>query len=923
MLKKKLITKLMALGLFVTLVGSPLPQFNISSNQSSAVVHATAALPANIKDGTILHAFDWSFNAIKNELPNIANAGFNTIQVSPVQGTKDSSTDPSKCWLLYQPTNQSVGNAQLGSESDFKALCSTAHSYGIKIIVDVVMNHVANNGNPDQWADQVDYKFKNSSLYHNQGQCTNWNGRWNITQQGIGMPDLNTQNSTVQSYARDFLNQLVADGADGFRFDAAKHIETNIGLDANQSWSGSYWTNTLGSLSNRSNLFAYGEVLQDGSVDNISAYESFLNGVTASNFGGAIRSALSSGNLSSIGTTLGGVDLGKAVSFVETHDTYENHDGSYSGWLTDYQRKMGWAMITARAGTVPLFFDRPTATGSIGSEGDALWKDPDVAAVNQFHNAMAGQNEYLRWTNNNSTMLVDRGTIGTTIINYGSSTYISSPTNLANGTYTNHGSASCTLTVSNGTISGNIPANSIIVLYDDYPILLGTMPPTSIPSSVVTSNPSPAVVGQSVTITYNAAGRVLQNSSTVKLHWGYDDWVTPTDTVMTSAGDGTWTATITVPSDATSALNVCFTDGSNWDNNSAANWSIPVTTTTPTPTPTPTPSAVVTSNPTTAVAGQSITITYSAAGRVLQNSSDVKMHWGYDDWTNVTDTAMTSAGNGLWTATITIPSDAASALNVCFTDGSNWDNNDSANWTISVTQSTTPTPVPTQNPTSYGVVSTIPMTVESGMTTTIFYKPSGRVLQNSSTIKAHWGYDGWKSTTDTVMTETYAGSGLWAAVVNVPTTVASCLNVCFTDGVNWDNNNSANWTISVAHVTPVPTLAPNTVVSSDPASARTESYITVTYDAAGRVLQNSSTVILHWGYDGFTAATDTVMKSSGNGDSKWTATIYVPAAAKNYLNLCFTDGVNLDDNSSANWNIPVYKYITPSPEPLITPTPVY
>ncbi|MDP4146653.1 MAG: alpha-amylase family protein, partial [Bacillota bacterium] len=362
MVRKKLVSRLMALGLFVTLVGSPLPQFNFTSTQSSGVVHAAPALPANTKDGTILHAFDWSFNAIKNELPNIAAAGFNTVQVSPAQGTKDPTTDPTKWWMLYQPTNQSVGNAQLGSESDFKALCSAAHSYGIKVIVDVVMNHVANNGNADQWDPAVDPKFQNSSLYHNQGQCSNWSSRPDITQKGIGMPDLNTQNSTVQSYALSYLNQLVADGADGFRYDAAKHIETNIGQDANQYWAGSYWTNTLGSLSNRSNLYAYGEVLQDGTVDNISAYESFMNGVTASNLGGMVRGALSSGNLSSLGNSLGGVDSGKAVAFVETHDTYE--DGSSKG-LSDYQRKMGWAMITARAGITPLFLVRPT--GSIGS----------------------------------------------------------------------------------------------------------------------------------------------------------------------------------------------------------------------------------------------------------------------------------------------------------------------------------------------------------------------------------------------------------------------------------------------------------------------------------------------------------------------------------------------------------------------------
>lgn len=43
-------------------------------------------LPENCQDGTILHCFDWSFNQIKEELPNIAKAGFTSVQTSPSQG---------------------------------------------------------------------------------------------------------------------------------------------------------------------------------------------------------------------------------------------------------------------------------------------------------------------------------------------------------------------------------------------------------------------------------------------------------------------------------------------------------------------------------------------------------------------------------------------------------------------------------------------------------------------------------------------------------------------------------------------------------------------------------------------------------------------------------------------------------------------
>lgn len=442
-----------------------LPQNNdsnyITDNLKTIVTASYNNLPTKIKDGAILHAFDWSFNAIKNELYNIAAAGFKSVQVSPIQKTKNSSTDPSKWWLLYQPTNQSIGNDQLGDEEDFKLLCTEADKYNISIIVDVVMNHMANNGTPNQLDSSVDPSFQNSNYYHNLGQCSNWNNRHDITQLGIGMPDLNTQNSEVQNKAITFLNKCIDDGADGFRFDAAKHIETNIGLDANQSWSGNYWTNVLGNLHNKSNLFIYGEILQDGTVDNISSYETFMD-VSASSLGYDIRNAITSNNLSSIGTTFDGVDSGKAIDFIETHDNYE--DGTSKN-LTNIQLKMGWAIAAGRANATPLFFDRPVS--SIGNEGDPLWKDPDIVAINYFHNNMVRQTEYLRWTNNNQTMLIDRGTLGTLIINDSSNSYINCHTNLGNGIYTNHGTASCTLKVLDGIIYGTIPANSVIILYND------------------------------------------------------------------------------------------------------------------------------------------------------------------------------------------------------------------------------------------------------------------------------------------------------------------------------------------------------------------------------------------------------------------------------------------------------------------------
>jgi len=662
-MKKKILSRLIASGLFLSLNFLPIPTGNFINDYVSSIAYAAdnISLPSKTKDGAILHAFDWSFTTIKNELPNIATAGYKSIQVSPVQGTKDSSTDSSKWWLLYQPINQSVGNDQLGSYEDFKSLCTEADKYGISIVVDVVMNHMANNGNPDQLDSKVDSSFKDSSLYHNQGQCSNWNNRYDVTQKGIGMPDLNTQNSTVQNKAITFLNQCVDAGADGFRFDAAKHIETNIGLDANQSWAGNYWTNVLGNLHNKSNLFIYGEILQDGNVDNIASYESFMN-VLASNFGGSVRTALTSANLSSIGTNFSGVDSTKAVDFVETHDTYE--DGS-SKSLTNTQRELGWAMVAARANATPLFFDRPT--GNIGSEGDPLWKDSDVVAVNKFHNAMVGQNEYLRWTNNNTTMLIDRGTSGTVIVNDGGSTYVSSSTNLANGTYTNKGSAICTLTVSNGTISGNIPANSVIVLYND-----GITPTTDYtPHSgyKVDYDSSTLIQGKNFTIYYSGS---LANSNNISLHWGYNGWTNAADLTMTKDSSGFWKCNVTIPTSATK-LDFDFTNGSNWDNNSGKDWHLQAWSASVPVQAAPAPAA----NNTT-------TICYN--GNLASAATSMTLHWGYNNFTAPKDIVMTKQSDGTWKATITVPS-GSSDLNMAFKNNTGaWDSNNSANYNYSVTQ---------------------------------------------------------------------------------------------------------------------------------------------------------------------------------------------------------------------------------------------
>lgn len=54
-------------------------------------------LMENIEDGNIFHAFFWKHTDIEAMLPEIAEAGFSSVQLSPVQPVAQSGA----WWQLY------------------------------------------------------------------------------------------------------------------------------------------------------------------------------------------------------------------------------------------------------------------------------------------------------------------------------------------------------------------------------------------------------------------------------------------------------------------------------------------------------------------------------------------------------------------------------------------------------------------------------------------------------------------------------------------------------------------------------------------------------------------------------------------------------------------------------------------------------
>ena len=117
-----------------------------AAETTDAAVSSDSAIQSEVKDGVILHAFNWSYNSIKESLPAIAAAGYTTVQTSPVQQAKDYGTSndvAGQWWKLYQPVSMAIAQKSwLGSKDDLKSLCAEADKYGIKIICDIVSNHM-------------------------------------------------------------------------------------------------------------------------------------------------------------------------------------------------------------------------------------------------------------------------------------------------------------------------------------------------------------------------------------------------------------------------------------------------------------------------------------------------------------------------------------------------------------------------------------------------------------------------------------------------------------------------------------------------------------------------------------------------------------------------------------------------------------
>ncbi len=435
-----------------------------------------------IRGSNILHCFDWSYNNIKAKLPEIAAAGYTAVQTSPVQSPKDynsSWTDGvNQWWKLYQPLGFSVSNnTWLGTKAQLTSLCTEAEKYNIKVIVDIVANHLANNGTSggtySYLNSGVESDLKNANYYHTSSNGTNDNSRYNITQYHLGMPDLNTANTHIQQRVIGLLEECIDCGVDGFRFDAAKHIE--LPTDPSNCKS-DFWPNVIEGAKDYASEkslpvpFFYGEILgSPGPNCDVSNYTTYM--AVTDNYTGdrALDKAYwSAASELADGTYYKGASADNSVLWVESHDTYMGNSGSAyftnTKDVTSEVLNLAWAIVGARADSTALFFARPNSTMGAAST-DTNWKSKSVTEVNKFKNHFDGTSEYLASSGN--VAYIERGTKGVVISKLdGTSGSVNLTAHqMKSGSYIDQVTGN-TFTVSNGKIFGSVGSTGVAVVYN-------------------------------------------------------------------------------------------------------------------------------------------------------------------------------------------------------------------------------------------------------------------------------------------------------------------------------------------------------------------------------------------------------------------------------------------------------------------------
>lgn len=312
---------------------------------------------------------------ITQKLDYLKELGITGIWITPIH--------PSPTYHKYDIIDYTDIDPEYGTLADYKIMVAEAHKRGIKILLDLVVNHTSSlhpwfieacHNNPEYknyyvWSDTV----KQTQGWHsnplNPGEKY-YGFFWE------GMPDLNFDNAKVRDEikrtGRFWLKEV---GVDGFRLDAAQHIYDASDVVKNNEWWGEFRKDMLAV---NPKMILIGEVWNKDSI--VATYlKNSLDACFNFDLSKAITQATSSGSAEGMVDKLISIDkLYKTynpnywdATFISNHD----QDRYRSTFNNDTAKtKLAFAILMTLPGTPFLYYGEEI--GMLGKSPDHYRREP-------------------------------------------------------------------------------------------------------------------------------------------------------------------------------------------------------------------------------------------------------------------------------------------------------------------------------------------------------------------------------------------------------------------------------------------------------------------------------------------------------------------------------------------------------------------
>ncbi|WP_333741812.1 alpha-amylase [Streptomyces sp. IBSBF 2806] len=427
-----------------------------------------AAAPPGAKDVTAV-LFEWNYASVAKECTNaLGPAGYGYVQVSPpaehIQGPQ--------WWTSYQPVSYRIAG-RLGDRTAFRNMVNTCHAAGVKVVVDTVINHMAaGSGTGTGGSSYTKYDYPGLYSSYDFDDCTsrisNYADRWNVQHcELVGLADLDTGEEYVRRTIAGYLNDLLTLGVDGFRIDAAKHIDTAdlANIKSRLTNPGVYWKQEV--------IYGSGEAVQPTEYTGNGDVQEFR-------YAYDLKRVFTNENLAYLknyGEGWGYLSNSVAGVFVDNHDTERNgstlnyKDGANYTLANVFMLAYPYGAPDVNSGYEWTDADAgPPDGGAVTACWRGGWKCqhawPEIQRMVAFRNATRGEPVGNWWDDGGDAIAFGRGAKGYVAINHESGSLSRTfQTGLPAGTYCNVQNNTSVSVNSSGQFTATLGADTALALY--------------------------------------------------------------------------------------------------------------------------------------------------------------------------------------------------------------------------------------------------------------------------------------------------------------------------------------------------------------------------------------------------------------------------------------------------------------------------